>query len=183
MNSYRGITLSSVISKVLEFLLLERLEPFFLEANTPHPNQSAYRKKTSCADAILTTQEAISRYVQGGDRVFMCLYDLSKAFDLVEYSVLLRRLFNIGIYSWQNVENNKELVYIYGGQMSSQNGRRCIIKTISCREGSEAGFSSISDTISSYYGPLSSKLQSSGCGLSINCFLHADDIRTLAIIY
>ena len=150
MNSYRGITLSPVISKVLEFLLLERLEPFF-QANIPHPNQSAYRKKTSCADAILATQEAISRYVQGGDRVFMCLYDLSKAFDLVEYSVLLRRLFNIGIYSWQNVENNKELVY--GGQMSSQNGRRCIIKTIPCREGSEAGFSSISDTICSYYGP------------------------------
>ena len=73
MNSYRGITLSSVISKVLEFLLLERLEPFFLEANIPHPNQSAYRKKTSRADAILATQEAISRYVQGGDRVFMCL--------------------------------------------------------------------------------------------------------------
>ena len=36
MNSYRGIRLSSVISKALEFLLLERLEPFFLEANIPH---------------------------------------------------------------------------------------------------------------------------------------------------
>ena len=42
--------------------------------------------------AYIATQEAISRYVQGGDRVFMCLYDLSKAFDSVEYSVLLRRL-------------------------------------------------------------------------------------------
>ena len=35
--------------------------------------------------------------------------------------------------------------------MSSQTGRRCIIKTIPCREGSEAGFSSISGTIPSYY--------------------------------
>ena len=119
MNSYRGITLSSVISKVL-YRVSPRLEPFFLEANIPHPNQSAYRKKTSCADIILATQEAISRYVQGGDRVFMCLYDPSKAFDLVEYSVLLRRLFNIGIYSWQNVENNKELVYICGPNVKSK---------------------------------------------------------------
>ena len=106
--------------------------------------QRIYRKRTSCADAILATQEAISRYVQGGDRVFMCLYglyDLSKAFDLVEYSVLLRRLFNIGIHGkmWRIIKN--------WGQISSQTGRRCIIKTIPCREGSEAGFSSIYGTI------------------------------------
>ena len=51
-NSYRGITLNSVISKVLETLLLNRMEPLFMEAGLPHPNQSAYRKCVSCADAI-----------------------------------------------------------------------------------------------------------------------------------
>lgn len=51
-NSYRGITLNSVISKVLETLILNRLEPLFMEAGLPHPNQTAYRKHVSCADAI-----------------------------------------------------------------------------------------------------------------------------------
>ena len=58
VNNYRGITLSSVVSKVLESLLLQRLELVFQEANIPHRNQTAYRKNI-CADAILAMQEAI----------------------------------------------------------------------------------------------------------------------------
>ena len=92
VNSYRGITLNSVISKVLETLILNRLEPVFMEAGLPHPNQSAYRKSVSCADAIFATQEVINRYLQEGGRVYMCLYDLEKAFDSVEFSILLKRL-------------------------------------------------------------------------------------------
>ena len=44
VNSYRGITTNSVISKVLETLILNRLEPLFMDAGVPHPNQSAYRR-------------------------------------------------------------------------------------------------------------------------------------------
>ena len=180
MNSYRGITLSSVISKVLEFLLLERLEPFFLEANIPHPNQSAYRKKTSCADAILATQEAISRYVQGGDRVFMCLSDLSKAFDLVEYILFYYGGCSILVYihgkMWRIIKNwymgAKCQVKMEGGALS---------KPYPVERGVKQG-SVLSPTLFLLImDPLSSKLQSSGCCLSINSFLHADDIRTLAI--
>ena len=83
VNSYRGITLNLVISKVLESLILGRLEPPFMEAGLPHPNQSAYRKRVSCADAIFATQEVISRYRKEESRMYMCLYDLQKAFDSV----------------------------------------------------------------------------------------------------
>ena len=41
IDSYRGITLTSTVSKVLEFLLLERLELVFMEAGLSHVNQSA----------------------------------------------------------------------------------------------------------------------------------------------
>ena len=93
-DSYRGITLSSVMSKVLEKLVHGnhgRLEMNLMEANIPHLNQSAYCKKVSCADAIFATQETIARYVRQGSHVFMCLYDLEKAFDTVEYPILLER--------------------------------------------------------------------------------------------
>ena len=76
VDSYRGITLTSVVAKVLEFLLLERLQMVFLELDLPHINQTAYRKSVSCADAIYATQEVIARYMRGGSQVFMCLYDL-----------------------------------------------------------------------------------------------------------
>ena len=51
-NSYCGVTLTSVLAKVLEALTLTRLQCHFLERNIPHPNQTAYRKGVSCAEAI-----------------------------------------------------------------------------------------------------------------------------------
>ena len=43
IDSYRGITLTSMVAKVLEFLVLARLESIFIDAGLPHINQSAYR--------------------------------------------------------------------------------------------------------------------------------------------
>ena len=97
IDSYRGITLTSMVAKVFEFLLLERLELIFLEAGLPHINQSAYRRVVSCADAIFATQEVVAKYLRGGNWVYMCLYDLQKAFDSVEYPVLLEKLFDAGV--------------------------------------------------------------------------------------
>ena len=107
MDSYGGVTLSTVIAKVLEILILDRLDFVFLEANVPHINQSAYRKNVSCADAIFSTQEVIARYLKGGGQVFMSLYDLQKAFDTVEYPVLLKRMYEIEINGkcWRLLKN------------------------------------------------------------------------------
>ena len=64
-----------------------------------HPNQSAYWKSVSCADAIFATQDVINRYLLEGGKVYMCLYDLEKAYDSVEFFVLLKRLFQVGVNS------------------------------------------------------------------------------------
>ena len=40
IDGYRGITLTSMVAKVLEFLLLDRLESVFVDAGLPHVNQS-----------------------------------------------------------------------------------------------------------------------------------------------
>ena len=62
-GSYRGISVTPVITKLLELLILARLEPHLEELGVPHPNQSGYRKHTSCADAICSTAELISHYL------------------------------------------------------------------------------------------------------------------------
>ena len=41
MNSYWGVTLTSVIAKVLESLVLERMQDILIEAGVPHVNQTA----------------------------------------------------------------------------------------------------------------------------------------------
>ena len=53
-----------------------------MDAGVPHPNQSAYRKSVSCADAIFATQEVLNRYLLEGGKVYMCLYDLGKSLRL-----------------------------------------------------------------------------------------------------
>ena len=82
-NNYRGITLTSVISKCLEIALLNRLES---DKGFPHYGQTAYQKGISCADAIFSTQEAILQHMRDGDPTLCC-------FD----PVLLEHLFKLGI--------------------------------------------------------------------------------------
>ena len=107
VDSYQGVTLSLMVAKVLEFLCLQRLEVVFLEANLSHVNQTAYRRSVSCADAIFTTQEVIAKYLNSGSKVYMCLYDLQKAFDSVEYAVLMDKLFEVGVNGkmWRLLRN------------------------------------------------------------------------------
>ena len=47
----------------------------------------------SCEDVVFATQEFVTNYLREGSRVYVCLYDLQKAFDSVEYPVLLDKLF------------------------------------------------------------------------------------------
>ena len=70
-DSYRVITLTSMVTKVLEFLLLECLESIFLEVVLPHINQSAYRKGVSCGDAVFAMQEVIAKYLRDGNCVYI----------------------------------------------------------------------------------------------------------------
>jgi len=58
-NNYRGITMNSVLSKVLEVLVLSRLEPTLSEVGFPHLKQSAFRKHTGCGDAILQPKSSL----------------------------------------------------------------------------------------------------------------------------
>ena len=48
VNRYRGITLNSVISKVLESLILDRLESLFMEAGLPPQINQLIEKSVLC---------------------------------------------------------------------------------------------------------------------------------------
>ena len=181
VNSYRGITINSVISKVLETLILNRLEPLFIDSGVPHPNQSAYRKHVSCADAIFATQEVINRYLLEGGKIYMCLYDLEKAFDSVEFSVLLKRLFHAGI----NSKTWRLLRSWYSDGRSSVRLRQHVSPPFALGRGVRQGSVLSPALFLLIMDPLLRQLQALSIGASVNNmyaggFLHADDIRTLA---
>ena len=180
-DSYRGITLTSMISKVLEFLVLERLESVFVSAGLPHVNQSAYRRAVSCADTIFATQEVVARYLRGGSCVYMCLYDLQKAFDSVEYPVILERLYDAGV----NGKMWRLLKSWYTGGSCQVKLDGMLSQSFHVERGVKQGSVLSPALFLLVMDPLLKQLQTSGLGLSVNrCyaggFLHADDIRTLA---
>ena len=97
-KNYRGISLTSVIGKLFECILLQRLIPVIEELGIPHYTQTAYQAGISCADPTEVVQEAVRSHLQHA--WFYCLlmlYDLEKAFDSVEYCVLLDHLYRSGI--------------------------------------------------------------------------------------
>ncbi len=96
VDSYRGIIISSVLSKLLETIIM-RIDVFLEDLNIPHCLQTAYRKGLSCSDAVFATQEALLTHLREGRHPYICLFDVEKAFDSIELSTLLSRLSAIGI--------------------------------------------------------------------------------------
>ena len=180
-NNDRGINMNSIFSKVLETLILSRLESTLTEIGFPHLNQTAFRKYTGCTDAIFATQELIARYIGEGSTVHMGLFDIQKAFDSVEFPVLLDRLFSIGVNSktWRLIRD------WYAGGMCFVHVDGASSTSFPIEMGVHQG-SILSPTLFSIVmDPLLRIMESSGLGLSMNnlysgAYLHVDDIPTLA---
>ena len=95
-SSYRGSTMSSIIAKTLEIVLLKRMSPILDEIGFPDMNQTAFQKGISCSDAIFSTQEVLVNYIRQGPS-YAYIYDIEKAFDSVEFPILLSHLCSLGI--------------------------------------------------------------------------------------
>lgn len=102
-GNYRGISLTSVIARLPEFITLGHIQPLLEEMGA----QTAYRKHTSCEDAIFAYLEAMSHYLLQDDQFMMCAFDLEKAFDSIEFSVLLNQCWDW----WERVKAVKVMVY------------------------------------------------------------------------
>ena len=116
-STYRGITLTSVLAKTFEFVLLDRTLPVISDSRMPQLTQTAYQKGVSCSEAIFACQEAIAKLTREGDHVYSCFYDLASVFDTVEYPVLLSHLKNAGVTgkAWRLIKqwyNNQNPLYV-----------------------------------------------------------------------
>jgi len=103
-DNYRSITLSPVISKLFEMVLLSQ----FKDQLTSDSLQFGFKPKSSCSHAIFTCKTVIDHYVKNGCTVTVCALDISKAFDRVDHYKLLNILMDrslakqfIGVfYDW-----------------------------------------------------------------------------------
>ena len=92
-NNYRAIALSSIISKVFEYIITERLEIYLW---TNH-NQFGFTSAHSTDLCIYALTEFIEYFKSRSTSVYVASIDTSKAFDKISHWRLFRKLIHRGV--------------------------------------------------------------------------------------
>ena len=87
-DSYRGITLSSILGKVFDLVVLYRYSHHLVMSDL----QFGFKANRSTNMCSMVLKETISYYVNNRSTVYCTMLDATKAFDRVEYSKLFRLL-------------------------------------------------------------------------------------------
>ena len=96
--NYRPISVLNAINKTFERLI--HGQPInHLESNNLLPNfQYGYRKHHNTSQAILDFANYISNSINKKLVTIALFMDLSKAFDTVDKEILVKKLFDLGLY-------------------------------------------------------------------------------------
>lgn len=97
LGDLRPITLLSNCLKVAEQALYLQLSSYIEEHDLLPPTQSGFRKGFSTASALCCTLDDAIAAVDRGHLTHLTLLDMSKAFDSVNFSILSKKLHNLGI--------------------------------------------------------------------------------------
>ena len=92
LKNYRSVSNLHFISKIIEKLVVQRLEDHLCKYSLFDPLQSAYRSGHSTETALVKINNDIVSSLDGGQCVILASLDLSSAFDTVDHAIFLRRL-------------------------------------------------------------------------------------------
>lgn len=102
ISNYRPIYLLSIVSKLCERCIFDKLIPNLLELLSP--KQHAFVPKKSCVTQLLTVPHDLGKPLEAGHESDVLYLDFSDAFDSVPHNLLLHKLSLYGIdgplYSW-----------------------------------------------------------------------------------
>lgn len=120
VENYRPISLLSILNKVFEKLVYRRLYDFLMKYDVLYKYQFGFRKNYSTSLALIDVLDYCYHNLDKGNTVLALYFDLQKAFDCVDHSVLLHKLYCCGIrgpiYEWLKsyLTNRKQFTVVNG---------------------------------------------------------------------
>jgi len=111
VNNYRPISMIPILAKIFEKLMLRKLMSFIKCNKLIADNQFGFKKNCSTEDALLEFLNGASESLSSKCTLISVFLDFAKAFDTVDFDILLRKLDHLGV---RGVMNNWFRSYLHG---------------------------------------------------------------------
>ena len=95
-DHYRPISILPVLSKVFERLILQQMSAYLNQQDILQKSITGFRKGHSTSTVLLRIRDDIIKAMKKGEITLIAFADFSKAFDTVDYSIILRKLHAVG---------------------------------------------------------------------------------------
>ena len=95
--NYRPVALTSHLIKIFEKIVRNNITEFLEENHLLNENQHAFRSGRSCLSQLLEHYDSVLNHLLNGDNVDVVYLDFAKAFDKVDFGIVLKKAESLGI--------------------------------------------------------------------------------------
>ena len=96
-KNYRPVALTSHLIKVFEKVLRNAIVKHIEDNNLLNPNQHGFRSGHSCLSQLVQHYDQITQHMENGKNIDVIYLDFAKAFDKLDFTVTLQKVYNLGI--------------------------------------------------------------------------------------
>ena len=91
-KNFRPVAILPIFSKVLERVIFNQIIQYLSSNNLLHPSHHAYRSNHNTTTALIQMYDTWVNAYDNGELSGVCLLDMSAAFDIVDHSLLLKKM-------------------------------------------------------------------------------------------
>ncbi len=178
-KNYRGITVTPVLSKLIEVLIRNQIAPHINASQ--NVLQRGFTAQSSSVNCALIVEEYLRECRDMNKVAYVAFLDAKAAFDVVSHPNLLRKLYNVGFEGkcWTMIQN------LYQGASRVVKWNGLVSECFKIDQGVRQGGVLSSDLYKVYVNDLLNRICESGLGASIGS-IHcaaptcADDITLMS---
>jgi hypothetical protein len=125
VENYRPISITSILCKTLERIIVVNLNKFLIKNNLINENQFGFLKFRSTNTNLIVSFEDWYEAISIGNKIDVIYIDFKKAFDSINIEILLSKIHNIGVrgklFNWiKNFLNNRKFQVKIENSLSSE---------------------------------------------------------------